>query len=957
LKIFNPLEVSICQRTIEHDRKFYWVASVKLHIEMSDNKVLFEQDCIADLMSAMGGQPLPDMGMPKPRGEYLVSGSYFSDKATPVNAGQVEVKFNGRKKTLNVFGDREWFASMPTKPDLFTTLPLSYEYSFGGQQALKNPVGKGYQESSLPNIELAEQVVSSNAVNYDPAGFAPIDPSWPQRSQYQGTYDDQYLEKYYPGYPMDMDWQLFMTGPKDQWHQGYYQGDEEYRLKNMHPERAMIFGQLPNLIPRCFIKNSLSDNETDKFKELDLNLDTVWFFPEHEVIQLTWRTMIPVTTDDAEEISHLLVGYEHGCDERRNRAYYQNAMERRIINNDPFETNLNTKDIVPLGELGSLDRLKDTALEGVDPNAFSENIEAKSDKIMQSVKQQVNGSMEEVKSQISNSELDPGKKSELMQQIEGLSDHKQLDPELAAIMDKLEDLLPGVTKGETKKIELGSFSFKKLDAVMAEIEVFTAKKKELAAMAIQPEIERLKIMLEQASQGSPLSEDDANNVRQQIESLENMHDETKPPLVVLPRLNLAEIKQQLLSTVPQLKDAHTQLHLLALNPLTNTPALIEQAKEKIKNIESHELEKISAQLDQAESGFMASYIMGAHFSPDGLAPHADIAIRKNELLSKLSNHEPVSNQDWACLELSGLNLDGVDFSNCLMEQVVFNNCSLIGANFNSCVLARSIMNNSCFDKADFSDANIGAVTADDCSFKYTNFNSGKLSHSDFNNCTFEQASIIQPELLEVSFNHCIFDHAILDSWVLIDRSLVGLSFKSASISGFSFNNCNLQDCIFDSAYMPSTVWSSSDLNGLSFKGTDMTSNCFVVGEDEEMNLTNLDFSGAKLNKANLQKLEFESCKFNKTELNSANFMSSILAGTCFDECEATDTQFQKSDLKGASFHKANLMGALLSKATLTDVNFYHSNLYGADFIRSYVKGCDFSGANLDATILKDWRPS
>jgi len=42
---------------------------------------------------------------------------------------------------------------------------------------------------------------------------------------------------------------------------------------------------------------------------------------------------------------------------------------------------------------------------------------------------------------------------------------------------------------------------------------------------------------------------------------------------------------------------------------------------------------------------------------------------------------------------------------------------------------------------------------------------------------------------------------------------------------------------------------------------------------------------------------------------------------------------------------------------LYDVNFRESNLYGTDFIRSYVQGCDFAQANLDATILRDWRPS
>ena len=39
MKVITPLELSVSERTLEHDRKFYWVASVKMHVSLSSGKV------------------------------------------------------------------------------------------------------------------------------------------------------------------------------------------------------------------------------------------------------------------------------------------------------------------------------------------------------------------------------------------------------------------------------------------------------------------------------------------------------------------------------------------------------------------------------------------------------------------------------------------------------------------------------------------------------------------------------------------------------------------------------------------------------------------------------------------------------------------------------------------------------------------------------------------------------
>ena len=60
---------------------------------------------------------MPDAGYPKPCGEFLVSGSFFSPDAQAVPGGEVSVTVGDRNKKLYVFGPRQWLMGIPSEPD------------------------------------------------------------------------------------------------------------------------------------------------------------------------------------------------------------------------------------------------------------------------------------------------------------------------------------------------------------------------------------------------------------------------------------------------------------------------------------------------------------------------------------------------------------------------------------------------------------------------------------------------------------------------------------------------------------------------------------------------------------------------------------------------------------------------------------------------------------------------
>jgi len=945
------------QRTLEQNRQFHWVISPSMFVRLSTGKVELQHECISDVMDSMGDIPMLDMGMPKPKGEWLASASLFAPQGSEIQAAKASIEIAGKKKTLNVFGDRHWQLSLPSSPDSFTSMPLDYQHAFGSPEFPMNPNGLGFNSEQLPNIEAPHDTITHKDGQYAPAGFAPLDPSWPQRSQFQGTYDKLYMEKYFPGYPKDMDWRLFMNAPQDQWIDGFFQGSETFELSNLAPNQKLIKGQLPGFDPRCFIKDSNEANE-NQFKEVNLHLDTVWFFPDKDLVQLIWRGGMQVVGDEAEQISHVLLAYEHREHPRRGAEHYRHAMEDRIQNKDPLQDSLNTQDLIPTGDPSAMQLLQKSAMENVQESSFVENMKTKTDSIKAAVDDKVESSLQDIKQQLDKSTVDTQQKNDLLTKLDSLNTPSENDPATVALMKKLDETLPGINSGSPKDIDFSDFSFKKLDELFAEIANFTDIKKSEAFAAIKPEIDKLTKQLESTDIQGNLSAEQRTLIEDQLKLLKNTVNEEPPALVPLPRIDVEALKQQVNTTTPEIQKAQQELHLMLSNPMLADNQKIQQAKDKLSSLQNNELIKINNELDQAQIEFKKSYGMGAHFADHGLSPHINDEQQRNRLLSIASGDKDASGQDWACLDLSMQNLDGMNFEDCFMEQVNLTGASLVGANFTGAILARANFYNSNCSQAIFEQANLGASRCHNTKFDEAQFKNSILSKTEFKNSSFTAANIDQPEVFEISLTDCNFNNSKIKGLPFLELSMNNISFKYAQLETCNFVNSTLNGCNFNHAILPSTAWANTSISNSTFDSADMTSNCFVSSdEDTQCTFDNLDFSNATLNKANLQNLELERVQFSGCALDSANLAGANLTGAVFDDAIGKQAIFRKANLNGASLKRTNFMEGIMSKSIITDANLENSNLYGVDFVRATIKGTRFHGANLDATILRDWRPS
>ena len=357
----------------------------------------------------LGKDAMLDMCMPKPKGEVLVVGKCFTPEANPVPAYEVRLKMGPIDKTLYVFGDRLWkrkgrILKTISDPLPFTKMDVSYENAFGGPEYKKNPLGKGHAPVKsetgetvhpLPNIEDPKDLIDSPKKKPDPTGFGPIDLTWPQRMEKAGTYNQKWLENLFPGLPEDIDWSIFNAAPEDQHIEAFFEGNERFEIKGMHPEKPFIQASLPGFKSRCFINRRIADGE--EFKEINTNLDTVWLFPHAEKGIGVWRGVAEIQTDDAEDILHLLVAYERIHDTLRSFEHYREALFKRLDEEKGALYMLDEKDLIPPGEKSGLAALMEDA--GKEEGALSKNMRKKIEKEKEKAekkKQEVTKHMEEL---------------------------------------------------------------------------------------------------------------------------------------------------------------------------------------------------------------------------------------------------------------------------------------------------------------------------------------------------------------------------------------------------------------------------------------------------------------------------------------------------------------------------------------------------------------------------------
>jgi len=947
MKIIKPLNQSLLYKTFEAERSFYLCTTIISFFSFESSPTLLsEPDLWKFAGSELGKETILDLCMPKPKGEVLANGRCYAPGGKPVPAYEVRLKIGPIDKTLHVYGDRFWkrkggLVKVISDPMPFTEMPVSYENAFGGPEYKKNPLGKGHTPIKtdtgdtvhpLPNVENPTNLIDSPKKKPEPAGFGPIDFTWPQRMDKVGTYDQKWLEELFPGLAADMDPTYFNVAPEDQWIDTFFNGDESVEIKGMHPDKQTVQTKLPGFKSRCFINKKTRNGE--EFEEIRTSLDTVWLFPHAEKGIIIWRGAAEIQTDDADDILHILVAYERINDEPKPFEHYREALLKRLDEEKGAFFMLNEKDLIPPNEKSGITALMEDA--GKEESALSKNMKKKAEREKEKAEQ---------------------KKQEALKKMEEICEKQGLDPK--TVIPPQPSAPPHLP--EMPEIDPNNLDPDEIMRLMKEAEADAMARKEKAmadAMARK----------EKAMADAMAKKKQAEKKIKELCNKQGLDFDK-----VMAKLRTQKPKRPVFSadkTVEKLKNAKAtvekQVNMACEKLGIDYDTAITQAKEqsgekkfpmievieKMKKLDPDDAAMLE-KMKLAEEKSKEAYIMTAHHlpRPEPLSSEEADSL-KQEFLAVYARGQSFEGKDFAGVDLGGLDLKDADLRGVYLEGANLADADLTGADLSGAVLAWADLTGAKLNSAKMHRTCLGSTDLTGAEVKNADLTEGVLSKSKLIGTDFSGATLDKAEMMEASFDDTNLSNTSLKEANFLETDFSGSDFSNADLVGTNFIKPKLDGVNFSGAKADGVNFIEASCENAVFNNADLTNARFP----QNANLNGADFSGAVLDNANLMEADLTGASFVKTSLNNANFMKSNLENADLTGIVAKKANFMKADLSDAKMIGANLMEANFKSATLVRTDFRMANLYGAEVMRAVVGDTDFRGANLKMTKISDWRP-
>ena len=206
------------------------------------------------------------------------------------------------------------------------------------------------------------------------------------------------------------------------------------------------------------------------------------------------------------------------------------------------------------------------------------------------------------------------------------------------------------------------------------------------------------------------------------------------------------------------------------------------------------------------------------------------------------------------MELSGENLERMDFACSRMISAKFMGSLLRGANFSDARLYEADFRHTDLESTDFDrayllhanlvEANLKYSHAKQSDFQFADLRAANLDSANWDNANLRRADLRNATLKHSFFNNVNFDQTFLNNACLIGANLFGATFRNASLRNANLRSANLRHVDFRGA----------DLSGACFR------NCNLDGADlRDTLLDKTDFTGTDLTRTRLSCPLLESC--------------------------------------------------------------------------------------------------
>ncbi len=884
MRIEKPDHASVLVRTYRWAGDGYLSLTVLCGFALdAPQRLLSEQELWGTVQAQLGKDVIFDLGMPKPRGEFLLAGRAYAHGGNPVTGLEVTVQVGSLKKRVHVFGDRVWQGQglrMPSSPQPFTEMELSYRRAFGGPGYAKNPIGRGAAPIQtdtgapihpLPNIEDPTALISTPEDRPEPAGFGPLDLSWPPRSGKLGSYDEAWLKNSWPYLPDDVDWSCFIAAPPDQQVPHYFNGDEELTLINLHPSQPVLHSHLPGLRVLSVIHRT-EPQQRIHVEEFIMRCTVVWLFPSALAGILVYRAVIPVADEDAEEIAALTIGIERQREPPKPQAFSLGAAKPAA---DVKPPSAEAEAAAAAIQAGIPRPALPLAPDLPPPPPLPADIVQ--------LERQLAGAEADLADAFRTLGL---KGSEAVPDLETApalppeAYLKELASRLAHAEQQLTSQLEGLGTGQAGRPGAGALAEAAswpIDPAMQAI----LDPLQIEAQALQHQLSALMAHAEQALAQAP----------------------PPPPLKAPPA-----VAPKLVAPEPSVTAAAVQARHQAGHSLAGMA---------LERLDLSGLHLAGADLRGARlagARLIGTHLAGARLDGADLTG-ADCA--KAGLSQASLTQSVCAGANFAEADLSQANLTEADFTGAILTKATLAKVLAIKTQLESAGLQEVHAPHGDFSGADLSRADLSQA---DCSAGI--FNRARLHQATLSQAKFTNAQARQADFTAVQAEAAGFQQADLSQADFSGAALAKADFTKAQLPSASFEQAKGQAAKFQHADLSrSTAALGTVLPGADFQAADLSRACWI-GADINHGL----FASAKLDAGN-----FSRCKL----------QGSVLTGST-----AREATFDKADLTGAMLDGVNLFQGSLRKARLSGISARRANCYGADFYRATMAHANLDGANL-----------
>ncbi len=1010
MKVIKENDQSILLNYFGIQDKHYMVISHLVFFAFDDPKTLLQEQDLWKLVPAeIPDSPL-DHGMPKTTAEVLVKGNCYATGGTPVPASEVEFRFGPVEKKLQVFGDRYWKdtagVTVITDPEPFTEMPVDAAHAFGGPEDARNMMGKGTvpvdvgndkQLLPLPNVELPGRLIGAPSDKPDPALFTPLDFMHPYRQKKLGTYDNTWFRTRFPYYPEDMDWTFFNAAPTDQWLPGYLKGGEPFECIRMHPDKPVVGGNVPRIRPRIFVFQTPDQTEAPHpvpadapflYKEIKMDMDTVWLFPHHERGILISRGMAEVMDSEALDVAVIHMNCESQADPAKPMEEYLAALRKKLdravdIDMEKIEAaKKDAEDIkVKVAEVkAKLEAKKDQLLSlnfsKPDPNFDPQALAAKMAGVLAGISASFETTMK-VKDEIAPHV--PVNKKKVRASFARMSKSIDKMSKVAAKGQALQ--AKAATKKAAAKAEKKSF----FEEMLKNDKVPPQLKQKLIAAHGQKPVNPVTLKLNtpppevRAAGPKAVADYTIADMKKQGDALKSAlaakRDQTDEHIKKAVSKHGAVDADKMLAAAkqPPPKD-HDPFAALKKGSEDN----VKQVKASLKK-HGKLTPDLEAKIDAQADKHAALLAKSKDRHDKGMAKLANMKALKEKGGGKLPLPEwavalaakhgkdlndcgPLTREDVIQMHKDGKSLAGrqmsnLDLSNLDLSGADMKNGKLLNTNLQNTKLDGADLTKAKALEADLTGASLAGASIESAVFMKAKMPGANLSKTKATRAIFKDADLTEANFSEADATSAIFDGATckkvnftkakVPKALLTNADFAESNFSEGDISGAKLFQSKMDKVVFDKATMHKTLIWNTQGETVSFKGADMF-NSRIGGESE---LKKPDFTGITLNKAHWRHCDLPDADFTGSKMKNTTFDTVRMPGAKFGAIPAPATKFPKSDLTGADLKGANIHLGSFRKATLTNADLSNANLYGSEFMSAKVGDTNFKGANLKMTKL------